>query len=97
MPVSVSEVEMAVKTMKLGRATGSDDVAAELWRWRHWHPAAWLAQLSNRIIFERKIPDEWKRSTTVPIWKKGSPVECCNYRSIRLLPHTMKIFERYVD
>ncbi|EYC40844.1 hypothetical protein Y032_0594g424 [Ancylostoma ceylanicum] len=98
MPISVSEVEMAVKTMKPGRATGPDDVAAELWRSRHWHPAAWLAQLFNRIIFERKIPDEWKRSTTVPIWKKkGSPAECCNYRPIRLLPHTMKIFERIVD
>ncbi|EYC24746.1 hypothetical protein Y032_0013g2089 [Ancylostoma ceylanicum] len=89
---------MAVMAMKPRRATGPDDVAAELWRSRHWHPAAWLAQLFNRIIFERKIPDDWKRSTTVPIWKKkGSPAECCNYRPIRLLPHTMKIFERIVD
>lgn len=29
--------------------------------------------------------------------KKGIPAECRNYRSIRLLSHTLKLFERTMD
>ncbi|VDP23047.1 unnamed protein product [Heligmosomoides polygyrus] len=34
----------------------------------------------------------------MPIWKKkGSLADCSNFRPIRLLSHSMKIFERIVD
>ncbi|VDP50779.1 unnamed protein product [Heligmosomoides polygyrus] len=45
-----------------------------------------------------QLDECWRQSTTIPIWKKkGSPADCSNYRPIRLLPHSMKIFERIVD
>ncbi|VDP47120.1 unnamed protein product [Heligmosomoides polygyrus] len=38
------------------------------------------------------------QSTSIPIWKKkGSPADCSNYCPIRLLSHSMKIFERILD
>ncbi|EYB99683.1 hypothetical protein Y032_0120g884 [Ancylostoma ceylanicum] len=40
----------------------------------------------------------WQRSTTIPIWKrKGNPANSANYCPIRLLSHSMKIFERIID
>src|SRR5699024_2588073 len=40
----------------------------------------------------------WTKSVTVPVFKgKGDPADCSNYRPIRLLPHTMKVFERVLD
>ncbi|KAG5618269.1 hypothetical protein H5410_018093 [Solanum commersonii] len=45
-----------------------------------------------------KMPDEWWWSTMVPLYKnKGDIQNCNNYRGIKLLSHTMKIWERVVE
>ena len=44
------------------------------------------------------MPDEWRRSTIVPLYKnKGDIQNCNNYRGIKLLSHTMKVWERVVE
>ncbi|KAK6729671.1 hypothetical protein RB195_006614 [Necator americanus] len=41
-----------------------------------------------------RTPDVWQTSVTVPVWKgKGNIAVCTSYRPIRLLCHTMKVFE----
>ena len=58
----------------------------------------WLTDICNRVIAEEKIPEEWKQSFIVPIYKqKGDSLECGNYRGIKLMEHAMKIFERVLD
>ncbi len=53
-----------------------------------------LAALLNKIFTENRAPQAWTTSTMVPIWKgKDDVSECINYHPIRLLSHTMKIFE----
>ena len=43
------------------------------------------------------MPEEWQRSTTISIWKgKGNSADCTNYRPIRMLSHSMKVFERVI-
>lgn len=50
------------------------------------------------MIAENKPPKAWTTSVTMPIWKgKGDVSECTKYRPIRLLCHTMKIYERILD
>ncbi|VDL81607.1 unnamed protein product [Nippostrongylus brasiliensis] len=56
LPISAEEVVLALRKMKPGKATGPDDVAAELWKSRHWNSANWLARFFNQIIAERKMP-----------------------------------------
>ncbi len=58
-----------------------------------------LALFYNKFIAENKPPNKaWTNSVTVPIWKgKGHVSECTNYRPIRLLCHTMKIYEKILD
>ncbi|KAL6729362.1 hypothetical protein Aduo_000423 [Ancylostoma duodenale] len=97
-PITIEETMFALKRMKPGKATGPDDMAAEVWKSPCWSSTEWLTKFFKLVIAEKKVPVDWQRSITIPIWKgKGSPADCANYRPIRLLSHTMKIFERIID
>ncbi|EYB91800.1 hypothetical protein Y032_0202g1798 [Ancylostoma ceylanicum] len=94
-PITMEETMAALNRMKPGKARCPDDVAAELWMSRHWSSAQWLTAFFNKVVEEKKTPVDWKRSNAISIWKrKGNPADCANYRPIRLLSHSMKIFER---
>ena len=44
------------------------------------------------------MPESWKRSTVVRLYKgKGNVLECGNYRIIKLLEHGMKVVERVFE
>ncbi|EYC28676.1 hypothetical protein Y032_0007g3351 [Ancylostoma ceylanicum] len=44
------------------------------------------------------MPEAWRDSIIVPIFKrKGDAMNCANYRGIKLIAHTMKIYERLLD
>ena len=44
------------------------------------------------------MPDEWRRSVLVPLYKgKGDIKECGNYQGIKLMSHTMKLWERIIE
>ena len=44
------------------------------------------------------MPEEWKTSVVVPIFKgKGDVMDCGAYRGVKLLEHAMKIVERVLE
>jgi hypothetical protein len=44
------------------------------------------------------MPDEWRQSILVPIFKNKRDVQSCtNYRGIKLMSHTMKLWERIIE
>ena len=44
------------------------------------------------------MPNEWRKSVLVPLYKgKGDVKECENYRWIKLMSHTMKLWEKVID
>ncbi|KAK3517909.1 hypothetical protein QTP70_027300 [Hemibagrus guttatus] len=57
-----------------------------------------LTSLFNRVLESERMPEEWRRSVFVPIFKnKGDVQSCSNYRGIKLMSHTMKVWERVVE
>ena len=44
------------------------------------------------------IPEEWRTRPITPIYKhKGDPLECNNFRGIKRLSHTLKLWERVLE
>ena len=97
-PINEAETERALKGMKSGKAVGSDEIPAEVWKCLGWFGVVTLCKLFNSIMITETIPSAWRDSILVPIFKeKGDIQECKNYRGIKLLTHTFKIWERVLD
>ena len=44
------------------------------------------------------MPEDWRRSTLIPVYKnKGNAQACGNYKGIKLLSHTVKLWERVIE
>jgi hypothetical protein len=91
-------VKEALKKIKTGKALGPDDIPIEVWRCLGDIAIVWLTKLFNTIFRSNKMPDEWRRSILVPIFKnKGDIQSCTNYRVIKFMSHTMKLWERVIE
>jgi hypothetical protein len=53
-----------------------------------------LSKLFEKIYQTKEIPDQWKISRTVPLFKKGNKKNTNSYRPISNLCSASKIFER---
>ena len=44
------------------------------------------------------MPEEWRRSVLIPIYKNKGDAQCCgNYRGIKLMSYTMKVWKRIIE
>ena len=80
--------------MKRGKAVGPDGIPVEVWKSLGEDGVAWLTNFLKVIFKTGKMPQEWRHSTIIPLYKhKGDTQNCNNYRGIKLLSHTMKLWE----
>ena len=96
--ITEEEVKTALKKMKKGKARGPDDIPVEVWLILGDVGIGFLTKLMNSLLKGERMPDEWRKSVLIPIYKdKGDSKECGNYRGIKLMSHTMKLWERVVE
>ena len=58
----------------------------------------WMTDLINNIVKEGCIPDYWRKSILVPVYKgKGDPLVCGSYRAIKILEQPIKVLERVLE
>ncbi|KAK3532065.1 hypothetical protein QTP86_006795 [Hemibagrus guttatus] len=75
------EVRKALKRMKSGKAVGPDDIPVKVWKCLGEAAVEFLTSLFNRVLESERMPEEWRRSVLVPIFKnKGDVQSCSNYR-----------------
>ena len=97
--VTCEEVDRQLKKMNNGKSCRPDGIPPL----RHSNALVIggvrkLTKIFNAIMQSGKTPDEWRESIITPIYKdKGDHTNCSNYRGIKLLSHTMKLWERIID
>ena len=54
-----------------------------------------LVEVANNMLDGNKMPECWRKSGLIPVFKGKRDVRSCgNYRSIKLLEHGMKVSKR---
>ena len=57
-----------------------------------------LRKIFNDLQEGEEIPEDWKGSITIPIYKgKGDAMDCGIYRGVRLLEHGMKVYKYVLE
>ena len=96
--ISREEVKNALRRMKKGKAVGPDELPVEVWKCMGEMRIKFLTRLFNRLLMGEWMPEEWRRSVLIPIFKNKRAAQCSgNYRKIKLMSHTMKVWERIIE
>ena len=96
--ISKEEVRENMQRTKNGKAVGRDDIPEEVWKCLRESALTFLTKLYNITMESERMPEEWRDSVLIPIFKnKGDVQSCRNYRGITLISHTMKLWEIIVE
>ena len=92
--ITNAEVEAALKKMKNGKATGSDNIKTEILKIGGEAITHELSKLFTRCLYLEKIPETWKNAKMILLFKKGNRKDIKNYRPICLLSNMHKLFTK---
>ena len=96
--VSREEVKNTVRGMNKGKAIGPDELPVKVWKCMGDMGIKFLTRLFNRLLMGEQMPKEWRRCMLIPIYKNKGDAQCHgNYRGIKLMSYTMKIWERIIE
>ena len=74
------------------KAVGPDHIPVEVWKCLGESALKFLTKLYNRTMESESMPEEWRDSVLIPIFKNEGDVQSCsNYRCITLISHTIKL------
>jgi hypothetical protein len=82
---------MIIKKLKRHKSPGIDQILAELIKARGRTTLSEIYKLIYSIWNKEALPELWKKSITVPVYKKGDKTDFNNYTVISLLSTTCKI------
>ena len=72
------EVKWALGSITMNKASGGDEIAAELFQIPK-GDAVNMLQICQQIRKTQQWPQDWKKPVFIPIPKKGNAKECSNY------------------
>ena len=88
------EVEKAIKKLKNHKASGVDQIHAEMLKYGGKSALKWIHRVVLCVWRNEEIPDDWKKAIIVPLFKKGDRSCCENWRGISLLSALGKVFSQ---
>ena len=85
------EVKWALGSITTNKASGGDGIPAELFQMVKDDAVKVLSSMCQQIWKTQQWPQDWERSTFIPIPKKSNVKECSNYCIISLISQASKI------
>ena len=75
----------------MNKVSGGDSIPVELFQILKDDAVKVLHSVCQQIWRTQQWPQDWKRSVSFPIPKKGNPKDCSNYCIIALISHASKV------
>lgn len=89
-----AEVILQREKMAANKAQGPDELPIELVKIMKGTGIKWMTSCLREFGKSGKV----RKSKITPIYKeKGNPLSCGNYRGIKLLSHSLKLWERVIE
>ena len=84
-------VKWAVGSITTNKASGGDEIPVELFQILKDDAVKVLHSVCQKIWKTKQWSQDWKRSVSIPIPKKGSAKKCANSCTIALILHASKV------
>ncbi|KAK9069565.1 hypothetical protein SSX86_011469 [Deinandra increscens subsp. villosa] len=68
--ITTEEVGRALRKMGRAKAVGPDNIPIEVWTCLAGEGVTWLMTLFNTILKTRRMPNQWRSSVLIPLYKK---------------------------
>ena len=85
------EVKWALESITTNKASGGDGIPVELFQILKDDAVKVPHSICQQIWKTQQWPQDWKRSVSIPIPKKGNVKECSNNCTIALISHSSKL------
>lgn len=90
------EIREVIRKIKMKKESGVDRIPMEAWRYGGEAVKRDLIEIIKKCWKEEKIPENWSKSTIVPLYKRGDKENIKNYRGISLLCAAHKIYAEII-
>lgn len=84
------ELQNATARLKNNKSPGIDGIVSEILK--HSSLRLTLLELFNICYETKTVPEAWHQSLLIPVFKKGNPAICGNYRGIALMSICAKLY-----
>ena len=89
---------MAIDTMKNKKAVGIDSIPIEFFKWiESQNLLKKVLFLFNKSLKTGDVENILKDNIISILFKKGSQMDCNNYRGLSLISHLVKVLERIIQ
>ena len=95
--IGVEEVQKTIQMLKVGIAAGVCGISGEMLKNVEEPALRWMTELCRMVCRCGKVPAEWRKAIIVPLHKKGSKLDCQNYRGISLLSVPGKVYAKVLN
>ena len=83
--------------MKMRKAPGISRILPEMLKAGGEVVIEWMTEVFNMVWNEGIAPGDWRNAVIVPVYKKGSRLDCTNYRGISFMSVVGKVFTRILN
>lgn len=95
-PIEANEFELQLNRMKNKKATGVDQVSAEMIKYADPGTKEKIRMIMEKCLGGATIPSEWKEARIHPIHKKGDTGVAENYRGIAIVNGIYKLYAQII-